>query len=114
MAMFPLISPLLRVLVATIFFVNLGNAQAPEPLPRPAPAPKLDLNSPANAGRANLTRHLDTIAAGYLAARATDIAAIHTQAEAEGRQVKVRKQILSLIGDLPERTPLNARTLGTT
>jgi dienelactone hydrolase len=114
MAMFPFISSLQRVLVATVFLVNIGNAQTPEPLPRPAPTPRLDSNGPAKAGRANLTRHLDTIAAGYLATRATDVAAIHTQAEAEGRQVNVRKQILSLLGDLPERTPLNARTLGTT
>jgi dienelactone hydrolase len=106
MAMFPFISSLQRVLVATVFFANLGNAQVP--------APGQDPNGPANAGRANLTRHLDTIAAGYLATRATDVAAIHTQAEAEGRQVKVRKQIYALIGQLPERTPLNARPLGTT
>ena len=69
---------------------------------------------PVQGGRAQLTHFLDSVAAGYTAARGTNVAAIHTRGEAEARQAMVRKQILSLIGTLPERTPLNARTLGST
>jgi cephalosporin-C deacetylase-like acetyl esterase len=42
------------------------------------------------------------------------VASIRSRYEAEGRQIMVRKQIMSLIGSLPERTPLNARVLGST
>jgi cephalosporin-C deacetylase-like acetyl esterase len=66
------------------------------------------------AGRKQLTHSLDSIAATYTAARAAQVAAIQTRPQAEARQALVRKQILSLIGALPERTPLNARVLGTT
>ena len=37
----------------------------------------------------------------YEANRAAAVAAIHTRAQAEARQAKVRAQILSLIGALP-------------
>jgi cephalosporin-C deacetylase-like acetyl esterase len=80
----------------------------------PVPTPKLDPSSPAQIGRTRFSQYLDTIAAGYTSARAANIASIHTRAEAEARQSKVRKQILSLIGGLPERTPLNPRVLGST
>lgn len=99
------------VLLASI---AVGQSSAPSVRPTPAPNSKLDPNGPAQIGRSHLTHYLDAIAAGYTAARATSVASIHTRAAAEARQTKVRKQILSLIGSLPERTPLNPRILGTT
>ncbi len=69
---------------------------------------------PVQSGRAQLTHSLDSVAAAYTAARGTNVAAIHTRGEAGVHQAIVRKQILSLIGTLPERTPLNARILGST
>jgi cephalosporin-C deacetylase-like acetyl esterase len=81
----------------------------------PAPAiakPKPD--DPANAGRVQLSRYLDNIADQELSARATTVEAITTRAQAEARQREVRAKILTLIGGLPEKTPLNARSLDTT
>ena len=66
------------------------------------------------AGRAELDKYLDAIAAKYEAQRAFAVAAIRTRAEAETRQQKVRETILGLIGALPERTPLDAKVLGET
>jgi cephalosporin-C deacetylase-like acetyl esterase len=79
----------------------------------PAPA-RPDPNSPANIGRTQLTNYLDDIAAKETATRRTTIAAITTRAQAEGRQREVRKKLLTLIGSLPEKTPLKAKSLGTT
>jgi cephalosporin-C deacetylase-like acetyl esterase len=61
-----------------------------------------------------LEQYLDGIAAQDEANRAAAVAAIRTRAQAEARQAKVRAQILSLIGSLPERTPLNAKVVGET
>ncbi len=61
-----------------------------------------------------LDQVLDGIAAQYEASRAAAVAGIHTRAQAEVRQAKVRGQILSLIGALPQRTPLHARFMGET
>ena len=61
-----------------------------------------------------LDQYLDGIAAQYEAGRSAQVAAIRTRAQAEARQAKVRAQILSLIGALPERTPLNAKVVGET
>ncbi len=68
----------------------------------------------SNVGRAQLTNYLNNIAAQETAARRTMIAAITTRAQAEARQHEVRKKVLTLIGGLPERTPLNAKSFGTT
>lgn len=84
-------------------------AQTPVP---PIAKPKSD--DQANAGRVQLNRYLDNIADQQLSARTTTVVAIKTRAEAESRQREVRTKILALIGGLPEKTPLNARTLGTT
>ena len=86
------------------------------PTQRPAaPAPaRPDPNSPSNIGRTQLTNYLDDIAAKETAARRTTIAAITTRAQAEARQREVRQKILTLIGGLLEKTPLNAKSLGTT
>jgi dienelactone hydrolase len=98
-------------------------AQPPAPTPstlRPraaaggAPLVRADQNSAANAGRRQLYEYLDAIAAKDNAARRATVAAIHTRAEAEARQREVRKKIITLLGGFPEKTPLNARTLGTT
>jgi cephalosporin-C deacetylase-like acetyl esterase len=70
--------------------------------------------NPANSGRLQFEQYLDDIAAKYTAARAGAIASIHTRAQAEARQAKVRSQILSVIGALPARTPLNAKVMGET
>jgi cephalosporin-C deacetylase-like acetyl esterase len=69
---------------------------------------------PANRGRLQLDQFLDGIAAQDEANRASAVAAIHTRAQAEARQAKVRSQILALIGAFPERTPLHAKVVGET
>ena len=86
----------------------------PAPLKLPATPAKPDPNSPANIGRTQLANYLDDIAAKETAARRATIAAINTRPQAEARQREVRKKILTLIGGLPEKTPLNAKVLGTT
>jgi cephalosporin-C deacetylase-like acetyl esterase len=97
---------------------GLAAAQATPPPNVPAqntaPMTRIRVPSPANAARAQLDQYLDSIAAKYTAERAAAVAQIHTRAQAEARQAKVRSQILSLIGALPARTPLNARVLGET
>jgi cephalosporin-C deacetylase-like acetyl esterase len=90
------------------------SAQSPTASPQRPAAIRPDPNSPANIGRTQLTNYLDDIAAKETAARRTTIAAITTRAQAEARQREVRKKLLSLIGSLPEKTPLNAKFLGTT
>jgi len=103
-----------HVVSAALLVSSIGFAQAPTTNFRQGVPPliKADPNSPANAGRTQLYKYLDDIAAGQTAARRAAVAAIHTRAEAEARQVKVRKQILGLLGGLPEKTPLNARVTG--
>jgi dienelactone hydrolase len=71
-----------------------------------------DPNNPANLGRLELTLYLNNLAYQKTAARRIAIAGITTQAQAEARQAEVRKKILTLIGGLPAKTPLNAKTLG--
>ena len=61
-----------------------------------------------------LDQYLDSIATQDEASRAAAVAAIHTREQAQARQAKVRAQILSLIGALPRRTPLNAKFVGET
>lgn len=108
----------LPIPAATVLLASsLLFAQAPsQPPARPAVAPitKPDPNSPANIGRTQLTNYLDGIAAQQTAARRATVASIKTRAQAEARQREVRKKILTLIGGLPEKTPLNAKVVGTT
>ena len=68
----------------------------------------------ANSGRLKLDNYLDDIASRDEAVRSAKVAAIHTLAEAEARQAEIRKEIQSLIGPLPERTPLDAQVIGET
>jgi hypothetical protein len=79
-----------------------------------ASRPGQESGGPADAGRSQLNASLDRIASGYTAERAKAVAAIQSQSEAEARQEAVRKKLLALIGSLPKRTPLNARSLGET
>jgi cephalosporin-C deacetylase-like acetyl esterase len=110
------ISLTLCEIFAGALLASFAAAQSTAPPVRPIPFPhaRLDPNSPAQIGRAHLTRSLDSIAAGFTASRAASVASIRSRAEAEERQIMVRKQVLSLIGSLPERSPLNARVLGST
>lgn len=110
------ISSVLRVIFAAALVASYAAAQSTAPAVRTAPASnaKPDPNSTAQIGRTYLTRSLDKVAAGFTASRAANVALIRTRADAEGRQAMVRKEILSLIGSLPERTPLNAQVLGST
>lgn len=94
-------------------FVGAGFAQTPAaPIATTAGAAR-DLNNPASHGRAQVVAYLDAIAAQDLAARHSAIALTTNRQAAESRQEVARKKILSLIGGLPERTPLNPRTMGT-
>lgn len=67
-----------------------------------------------NSGRIALNDYLNSVAAKETAARREAIARIATRAEAEARQREVRATILRLFSSLPERTPLNPRTTGST
>jgi cephalosporin-C deacetylase-like acetyl esterase len=114
--MLKIISSILRVIFASALLASFAMAQSSTPPARPASFPnaRLEPNRPAQIGLNQLTHSLDSIAAGFTASRAASVASISTRAEAEQRQAMVRKQILALIGTLPERTPLNARVLGST
>ncbi len=96
---------------AALLAASLLPAQTPA---RPAAPARIDPDSPANHGRKQLDDYVDTISAQYTAARRATIANIKTRAQAEARQRETRAKILSLIGGLPEKTPLNAKVLGTT
>lgn len=65
-------------------------------------------------GRESLNKDLDTLAAQETAARRAKVDAITTKAAAEARQREVRATMLRLLGPLPERTPLNAKIMGST
>ena len=69
-------------------------------------------SNPSNSGRVRLNLLLNSVASKFETDRAAAVAAIHTRAEAQARQAKVRGRLLSLIGRLPERTALHARVLG--
>jgi len=103
---------------AVLFLTYPGAAQhsagPPAPLQDAPAAPSGHSANPANAGRVALEHYLDGIAAQFTSARTAAIAAVQTRAQAEARQAKVRSQILSLIGLLPERTPLHVRFTGET
>src|ERR1700722_11537934 len=91
------------------------SSAAPQTAPQnSAPAPRSRAANPANLGRLQLEQYLDGLATQDEAARAATVAAIHTRAQAEARQAKVRAQVLSLIGALPQRTPLHTKFVGET
>ena len=112
-------------LYAVAFSSALALAQTkPASVPAPAapaaqrptapPLNRVDPNSPAQAGRNALYQYLDGIAAKDEAARRETIAKITTRDEAEARQQQVRTKLLELVGGNFQRTPLNARVLGST
>src|ERR1041384_3111084 len=60
-----------------------------------------------------LLRWMDAIAQGQLQLRETEIAQVHTVADAERRKQSVRAKILDALGGLPDYSgPLNARVTG--
>jgi dienelactone hydrolase len=70
------------------------------------------IGAPA-AARQSLVLYLDALAEPPLAARAAALKELSSRAAAERRQGEVRKNILALIGGLPDRSaPLNARITG--
>jgi cephalosporin-C deacetylase-like acetyl esterase len=79
-----------------------------------APPAKTASDSPANAGRAQLADYLDGIASQETAARREALARITTRQQAEVRVTQVRARIWKLMGGEPQRTPLNAKSFGTT
>lgn len=107
-------SRMFRSFAVTALFGNVALFQAPARPAPTAPVTRPDPNSPANIGRTEVVQYLDTLAVLDTAVRRTSIAAISSRAEAEARQREVRKKVLSLIGGLPERTPLHAQSFGMT
>ena len=61
----------------------------------------------------SLYHHFRSQAFELLDARAHAVAAIDTESEWRARQESVREAIAEAIGPFPEKTPLNARALGT-
>ena len=57
--------------------------------------------------------HLSRQAFERLRRRAEAVDALHTRAQWQQRQEKVRKTLRDIVGPFPERTPLNARVTGT-
>jgi len=100
----------LSVFAASTLLAAFAVAQTPIPTIPAQHAAK----APVSPGRAQLVEYLDALAARATADRAAKVATIHTRAEAEARQAIVLKQILALLGPLPERTPLHAKILGET
>ncbi len=99
---------------SAVSFAGLAAARAPAPAQSAAPEPRSLAANPANLGRLQLDQYLDGIAAQYEASRVAAVAGVYTRAQAEARQAKVRSKILSLIGGLPQRTPLHAKFMGET
>jgi len=109
------VAPFALVFAAGISFIAAQAAPGPSTASQTnPPAPRSRVANPANAGRLQLDEYLDGIAAQDSAARSAAVAEIRTRAQAEARQAKVRSLILSLIGALPARTPLNAKVVGET
>nr|WP_295106386.1 acetylxylan esterase [uncultured Caulobacter sp.] len=63
-------------------------------------------------GRAELTAYIDGLARDRLKAREATVAGLKSRADAEARKAANRATILKLIGGLPQRTPLAAKTWG--
>jgi hypothetical protein len=91
---------------------QLAAQQPSSPVTAAALEPGQGDSDPSNSGRIRLNLLLNSVASKDEADRAAAVSAIHTRAEAEARQSMVRGRLLSLIGTMPARTPLNARVLG--
>jgi cephalosporin-C deacetylase-like acetyl esterase len=113
---------MIRAFVAVLFALVMASSvgfagQAAQSSPSPQSAsslPQAGAANPANRGRLELDQYLDGIAAQFESNRSSSVAAIQTRAQAQARQAKVRAQIVSLIGALPARTPLDAKVMGET
>ncbi len=109
-----------RLLVNSAVFFSLASVSASPALAQSsgASAPQAQRPTaaqPSNAGRKALTDYLDNIAAQELARRHDHMDHdVTNRAAALSRQAEVRAQILHLLGPLPQRTALNARTTGST
>ena len=101
--------PKLRILGALLLLASVCLCVAS----RAQKVSSTDPNEPANLGRLEMSLYLNNLAYQKTAGRRITISGITTQAQAEARQAEVRKTILALIGGLPEKTPLHARSLGT-
>src|SRR6185437_1363310 len=100
---------------STIAVQGQSTSQAPSrSVPTVARIPAVNPDSPANAGRKQLSEYLDHIAAEKTAGRRDAVAEITSRAQAEARQAMVRRKILALMGGLPAKTPLNAKVVGET
>ncbi len=110
---FPAIIALASASCVLLASANVAAQSAASPQSVPS-APRDRTANPADRGRLQLDQYLDGIAAQFESSRTAAVAAIHTRAQAEARQARVRSQILSLIGALPARTPLHAKVMGET
>ncbi len=63
-------------------------------------------------GNNMLIRHLNQQAFAYLDARDKEVQELHSSADWELRQEKVKNILLETVGPFPEKTPLNARITG--
>jgi cephalosporin-C deacetylase-like acetyl esterase len=77
-----------------------------------AAADDLTVLRPDEAPRTILYRALERQAAERLAARRKEVAALKTAEAIHERQKAVRAKFLEALGDLPPKTPLNARVMG--
>ncbi len=102
------------LLVSSAAFAQTAAPPAVPARPAVAPLNRADPNSPAQAGRNALYKYLDDIAARDEAERRDVIAKITTRDEAQTRQQEVRAKLLDLMGGNFEKTPLNAKVLGST
>jgi cephalosporin-C deacetylase-like acetyl esterase len=102
------------VLGVALSVQRVATAQTKSSSPSAVPPAAATAGTQDQAGRKALDEYLNGMAAKYEAQRAAAVAAIHTRAEAEARQQEMRNKLLALIGELPERTPLEAKDLGET
>ena len=95
--------------------------QVVRPLTRSLPTPLACLGLlhlvfllPVVKGQTQFDASLNRVAEGFLDERASAMRNVQTRADAEARATKFREFVLKSIGGLPqERTPLNARLVGT-
>ena len=106
----------LRWLAVVELVTQLACAQAPAPSLPPSPLHGAETHISSDSGntatgRDALNAWLDAIAARFAAERAKTVGAIQTRADAEVRQAIVQQKLETLVGAMPERTPLNAKIL---
>lgn len=63
--------------------------------------------------RSMLGRHVNARAVELLEARRRTVGALRSVSDVEARKAYIRERFLATLGELPERTPLNARVVGT-